>query len=320
MSQTEYENLPTSPAIDDLYYLLTAAPRISILPDIHTVSPGRSVRIVEESPNARTISFQKGDTVIRVFVPNLDSLERGTMPARNVLLMLLILMAKQNMAKRGLTGSRIEFQLKDLVDAGFYSSNHTARAGLESAMTILQSIQISWSTKKKHQTHGRVLFTGFDIVNGICSVAVNPEMDWSFVLQYYTLMPIGYATLPQKSRDLLFYVMYLLRQNLPRIIETQSFAVKLSTVQIRLALPHTEDTKNPLRDILQSIRTAVEQINQAIPSGDLRLEIVAPEGSKTIETLRDGKLVAHIGGELLSLCGLLQENLTKRTAIAAKTR
>lgn len=317
--EREYANLPTSPAIDNLIYLLAAGPHQGVLSDIHQVSAGRQVRIIDApgSGGGRTIEFLSGDSVFKVLIPDVSVLVRGTVPARNVFLLLLIMMAQQCLHKGTLTCTTIEFTLQELVDCGLYASVHAARIGFVSAMTILQSIQVSWQTRRKKQIHGRVLFTAYDIVNGACSVAVNDAVDWSFIIQYYTLLPTCYASLPQKAADLLYYTMYLLRQNVKSILESNTFSIKLRTLQIRLVLPNEKDTKNPLRDILQAIRTAVDRINAAVDPACLYLEIVSPPGG-TIETIHRGHLVIHVGGELLRQCQLLSDKRARRLAMMEK--
>ena len=315
----EYANLPTSPAIDNLVFLLAAGPHQGVLSDIHRVSAGRHVEIIDgsEPESARMIEFHSGDSVFKVLIPDTRILVRGTVPARNVFLLLLIMMAQQCLHKGTLTCTVIEFKLQDLVDCGLYASVHAARVGFVSAMTILQSIQVSWQTRRKRQIHGRVLFTGYDVVNGACSVTVNDAVDWSYIVQYYTLLPTCYASLPQKAADLLYYIMYLLRQNVKHILESDTFSIKLRTLQIRLVLPSEKDTKNPLRDILQAIRSAVDQINAAVDPADLHLEIDAPPGGTT-EAIQHGRLVIHVGGNLFRQCQLLSDKRAKRLSMIEK--
>lgn len=304
MDIKEYEYLPTSPVIDDLICLLVAAPNIGLLSDIRKTSAGRGVNIRkgDEGNPSRVVTFASKSSTVYITIPEHIDLRIGTNPARNILIMLLILMAKQCLENGVLYDTKIKFTLKDLVSLGFYSSTHTARVGFEHAMRILLNIQIAWTTNKKKQTHGRVLFTAYDIENSKCTVTVNSEIDWSYIVRFYTLLPNCFPSLPLKAAVLLYTVMYLLRQNINTILTSQDFSVRLSTIMIRLALPSLLATKNPKRDVLVPLQEAVSQINAAVQENDLRLEISAPEGSKTTEILDNGKMIIHVGGTPLEYC------------------
>ena len=321
MDITGYEYLPSSPVIDDLIFLLIAAPDLGLLPEIHKVSPGRSVTIdkLEGNDQAQTVTFINDSSHICITIPRLSDLQRGTIPARDLFLILLILMAKNCIRKGKLCNPRIEFTLKDLVSSGCYKSTHTAKTGLESAMKLLMTIQVSWTTRKnkKTQLHSRVLFTGCDISSGKCNVQINTEIDWSFIMKFFTLLPSCYPTLPRKAADLLYLVMYLLRQNIPHILKDQAFSIKLPTIMVRLALPSPSISKNPKRDVWAPIEDAVSQINRAVKAEDLRLELSAPTDKKTTEKLKLGKTIVHVGGTPLAYYRTIPEKAhTKQEAVS----
>lgn len=309
MDLKDYEYLPTSPVLDDVISFLVAAPNIGLLTGFQKISAGRSVSIRNGDDDlARIVTFENASSTVWITIPKLSDIQKGTSPARNILILLLILMAKQCLQHGTLYDTKVKFSLKDLVSYGFYSSTHTARAGFERAMDILQSIRVAWSTNKKKQMHSAVLFTTYHIENSKCTVTVNSELDWSFIVRFYTVLPSCYSRLPLKASILLYTVMYLLRQNIHAVITSQAFSIQLSTVMIRLALPDPADTKNPMRDILEPINDAVKQINSAVQDEDLRLEIIAPEGSKTTQILDMGKMVVHVGGTPLAYCNTIPQN------------
>lgn len=183
-----------------------------------------------------------------------------------------------------LTRDYIIFPFEEMVGPGQYESIRTARAGFKRAVESLTSWKIKGKTKRGKVTISdqlRVVFTGSDISNNCGILQLNTGIDWTGIIQYFTLLPRYYDWLPARAGSLLYSIVYLARQNVNSIKQRGYFTVGLRTAQYRMGLPdetHTatdengnaiigEDGKekkmrnrNPGRVIKQEIIDAVDEI------------------------------------------------------------
>ena len=109
-------------------------------------------------------------------------------------------------------------------------------------MDTLTSLKIKGhiqQTKKKGSSIDalEVLFTGARIERGQCTIYFNERISWSFIAQYFTILPRYYFRLPNRASDLLYYIFYLARQHTRDIEERGYFTIGFRAIQHRLQLP-----------------------------------------------------------------------------------
>ena len=213
--------------------------------------------------------------------------------------MLLFLLAKMNQQCQN-NGTRlrddITFSLQELVDCGLYASVMSARKGFLATQKVLSAIRVMGYDKvggekgKKEVIISSPLcpFTDFGISHNLCSVTVNPAMDIAFFCQSYAIVPKEIFGLSNRGFTLLWYLCFLARQNIKKLVADGYFTLNIRTIQALLSLPEEEGNKDVKRTIKQPVEDAVQEIMEAT-NGTMESEIVKQE-TAIKEYLKQGYL------------------------------
>lgn len=303
-------SMPESPSTNTLLQVLGSGGGLDNL----TQTSGSNTSLkVSSHGNARQITHETDTTKTVIEIPDINKVfgsgktAKSNKTAKKVFNLVMLKISEQVYRDGKLTGNAVLFPLQDLVDYGLYSSPRTARRGFIEGMEALTSLKAKgeMSTKKGNviaKTESmRVLFTGYDIINGQCRILVQNDFDWRLMIQYHMPLPPYCFALPNKSYDLLYYIFYIARQRVKDIEEKGFFIVKNRTIQHRLNLPNEKNTKNPRRDIKDVIETAITEIedmhNEVYENGELKITPMGYNEDDSIQTYLDkGYLKIEITG------------------------
>ena len=215
---------------------------------------------------------------------------------KKMLLFLLVKMNQQCQHKGTRLRDDISFHLQELVDCGLYASIKSARKGFLAKKEVLSAIQIMGYDKVDGEDGKKTVgisspqcpFTDFGISHNLCSVTVNPSMDIAFFCQAYAIVPKGIFGLSNRAFTLLWYLCFLARQNIRKLVADGYFTLNIRTIQALLSLPDEEGNKDVKRTIKQPVEDAVQEIMEAT-NGTMESEIVKQE-TAIKEYLKQGYL------------------------------
>ncbi|MCD7837790.1 MAG: hypothetical protein LUG65_02615 [Clostridiales bacterium] len=167
-----------------------------------------------------------------------------------------------------------------------------------------------------------VLFTWAIIQGGQCTIYLNSHIDWSFLAQYFTILPRYYFRLSNRASDLLYYIFYLARQRTRGIEEKGYFTISFRAIQHRLPLPSEKGNNNPDRTIRQPMEDALEQIEEAHSNyyGNMEFSLlpVYDEGWTIIQYLENGYLQVSLSGGFASPFKEISMDTAKRIEAGRK--
>lgn len=306
LDQRAFYNVPTSTATNLILETLGAGEDIADLPDRkRQVNHGTSLEVLENGKSRRVVlSGNKAQVIIEL--DDIDRLTGSNKPAKKLFVLSLIKANEQAIHGGQLTRDYISFPLQELVDIGFYKSLRSARTGFKAGMDTLTSFKIKGhiqQTKKKGNSVDalEVLFTGARIVKNQCFVRLNYAINWSFIAQFFTLLPLYYFKLSNRGSDLLLYISYVARQRTRDIEERGYFTIGFRSIQHRLLLPSETATKNPQRDIKDPIDEAIEEIENSHSNlyGNMEFSLlpVYDEAAPISEYLDNGYLQVFLKGD-----------------------
>lgn len=259
-----FYNVPDSPATHLILETLGAGANIADLPARKKqVSHGTSLEVLEDGKKRRVISTTPKAT-ITLDIADIEKITGNNKPAKKLLVLALIKANEQAIFDGELGRDYVSFPLQELVDIGFYKSVRTARAGFIAAMDALTDIKLSGdiqrTKKKKVSVVGLHPFRKGVIENSQCYIQLESDFNWSFIAQYFTILPRYYFKLSNRASDLLYYIFFLARQHTKDIEERGYFTVSFRAILHRLQLPNEATSPNPQRDIKQPIEDAIEQL------------------------------------------------------------
>ena len=265
VEQRDFYNVPDSTASDLILETLGAGAAIADLPARkRQVNHSTTLEVYEDGQRRQVqLKTQKASVIIEL--ADIDKLTGSNKPAKKLFVLALIKANEQAIHKGQRTKNYVSFPLQELIDTGFYSTPQSARKGFNAGMDTLTSLKIKGhiqQTKKKGSSIDalEVLFTGARIERGQCTIFFNERISWSFIAQYFTILPRYYFRLPNRASDLLYYIFYLARQRTKDIEERGYFTIGFRAIQHRLQLPSEVGNNNPDRTIKQPIEEAIEQI------------------------------------------------------------
>lgn len=260
-----FYNVPDSTASNLILETLGAGEHIADLPARKKQINHNTTYEVLEDGKRRQVSVINPKAKVTIELADIDKMTGSNKPAKKLFVLSLIKANEQAIFDGQLTKDYISFPLQELIDIGFYKTPQSARTGFKAGMDALTSLKIKGhiqQTKKRGSSIDalEVLFTGANIKNGQCTVYFNPRISWSFIAQYFTILPRYYFKLPNRASDLLYYIFFLARQHTRDIEERGYFTIGFRAIQHRLQLPSEAGTKNPQRDIKDPIDEAIEEL------------------------------------------------------------
>lgn len=245
---------------------------------------------------------------------NTSSSEKLLNSAKKILIFLLMKMNHQCQHRGILQRDDITFHLQELVDCGLYGSVKSARQGVLATKDVLLAIQVMGydnvggeNGKKKIVISSPLYpFIDFGISHSLCFVTINPSMDITFFCQAYAIVPKEIFLLSNRGFSLLWYICFLARQNIKKLVSGGCFMLSIRTIQALLSLPEEEKNKDVKRTIKQPVEDAVRDIIEAT-HGNIKIEIVKQETSIK-EYLKKGYLRIEMNSTFIKYYRQVFEN------------
>lgn len=327
VEQRDFYNVPDSTASNLILETLGAGAAIADLPARKRQVNHSTTLEVLESGKRRQVSLNTQKASVTIELADIDKLTGSNKPAKKLFVLALIKANEQAIHDGQLTKNYISFPLQELIDTGFYSTPQSARKGFNAGMDTLTSLKIKGhiqQTKKKGSSIDalEVLFTGARIERGQCTIFFNERISWSFIAQYFTILPRYYFRLPNRASDLLYYIFYLARQHTKDIEERGYFTISFRAIQHRLQLPSEVGNNNPDRTIKQPIEEAIEQIEDGhsglYGNEDFSLLPVYDEYAPIANFLDNGYLRVELKGSFAETFIAISKDTAKQIEAAQK--
>lgn len=263
--ESNFYNVPDSTASNLILETLGAGENIADLPARKKQINHNTTYEVLEDGKRRQVSVINPKAKVTIGLADIDKMTGSNKPAKKLFVLSLIKANEQAIFDGQLTKDYISFPLQELIDIGFYKTPQSARTGFKAGMDALTSLKIKGhiqQTKKRGSSIDalEVLFTGANIKNGQCTVYFNPRISWSFIAQYFTILPRYYFKLPNRASDLLYYIFFLARQHTRDIEERGYFTIGFRAIQHRLQIPSEIGNIRPQQTIKQPIEDAIEEL------------------------------------------------------------
>ena len=338
--ETSFYNVPDSSASNLVLDVLGAGADIADLPERKKQINNNTSYEVKQKGKKRLVTMQTrtGKAEVTIELSNIEKLTGSNKPAKKLFVLSLIKANEQAIHGGELTRDYVSFPLQELVEIGFYTTLRSARTGFITGTDALTSLKIkgrvSKSKKKVTEITSEadssgtyaleVLFTGATIKKGQCFIYLNPRINWSFLTQYFTILPVYYFRLPNRASDLLYYIFYLARQHTKEIEERGYFTIGFRAIQHRLQLPNEKGASNPLRDIKEPIEKAIEQLETehkaTYNNMDFGLLPIADDSAPIAEYLDNGYLKVSLTGSFATRFIELSKDTAQRIARAEKRK
>lgn len=262
--QGGFYNVPDSPATHLILETLGAGAGLADLPARKKqVSHGTSLEVLEDGKKRRVISTSP-KAKITLELADIEKFTGNNKPAKKLFVLTLIKANEQAIFNGELGRDYISFPLQELIDIGFYKTIQSARNGFKTALDALTDIKVSGELQKTKKNKISVIglhpFRKAWIERNQCYIQLESDFNWSFIAQYFTILPRYYFKLPNRASDLLYYIFFLARQHTRDIEERGYFTISFRAIQHRLQLPNEKGLNNPQRDIKQPIEDAIEQL------------------------------------------------------------
>lgn len=327
VEQKDFYNMPDSTASNLILETLGAGADIADLPERKRQVNHSTTLEVLESGKRRQVSLKTQKASVTIELADIDKLTGSNKPAKKLFVLALIKANEQAIHDGQLTKDYVSFPLQELIDTGFYSTPQSARKGFNAGMDTLTSLKIKGhiqQTKKKGSSIDalEVLFTGARIERGQCTIFFNERISWSFIAQYFTILPRYYFRLSNRASDLLYYIFYLARQHTRDIEERGYFTIGFRAIQHRLQLPSEIGNNNPDRTIKQPIEEAIEQIEDGHSGlyGNMEFSLlpVYDETATISEYLENGYLKVELKGAFAETFIAISKGTAKQIEAAQK--
>ena len=325
--ESNFYNVPDSTASNLILETLGAGEGIADLPARKRQINHNTTYEVLEDGRKRQVSLVNPKAKVTIELADIDKLTGSNKPAKKLFVLSLIKANEQAIFDGQLTKDYISFPLQELIDIGFYKTPQSARTGFKTGMDALTSLKIKGhiqQTKKRGSTIDalEVLFTGANIKGGQCTVYFNPRISWSFIAQYFTILPRYYFKLPNRASDLLYYIFFLARQHTKDIEERRYFTIGFRAIQHRLQLPSEVGLNNPQRDIKQPIEDAIEALetehSKLYHNTEFRLLPVYDEAASVKDFLDNGYLKVTLTGAFAETYIEISKDTAKQIEAAQK--
>ena len=327
VEQRDFYNVPDSTASNLILETLGAGAAIADLPARKRQVNHATTLEVYEDGQRRQVQLKTQKASVTIELADIDKLTGSNKPAKKLFVLALIKANEQAIHEGQLTKNYVSFPLQELIDTGFYSTPQSARKGFNAGMDTLTSLKIKGhiqQTKKKGSSIDalEVLFTGASIERGQCTIFFNERISWSFIAQYFTILPRYYFRLPNRASDLLYYIFYLARQHTKDIEERGYFTISFRAIQHRLQLPSEVGNNNPDRTIKQPIEEAIEQIEDGhsglYGNEDFSLLPVYDEYAPIASFLDNGYLRVELKGSFAETFIAISKDTAKQIEAAQK--
>lgn len=327
VEQRDFYNMPDSPASDLILEVLGAGAGVADLPARKRQVNHATTLEVYEDGKRRQIQLKSQKASVTIELADIDKITGSNKPAKKLFVLSLIKANEQAIFDGQLTKDYVSFPLQELVDIGFYKSLRSARTGFLSGADTLTSLKVKGHIQRNKKTGStidtlEVLFTGAKIDKNQCFIRLNYTIDWSFIAQYFTILPRYYFRLPNRASDLLYYIFYLARQHTRDIEERGYFTIGFGAIQHRLQLPNEVGSPNPQRDIKQPIENAIEELetehSKLYGNTEFSLLPVCDDTAPIADYLNNGYLKVGLTGSFAETFIAISKDTAKQIETAQK--
>lgn len=327
VEQRDFYNMPDSPASDLILEVLGAGAGVADLPARKRQVNHATTLEVYEDGKRRQIQLNSQKASVTIELADIDKITGSNKPAKKLFVLSLIKANEQAIFDGQLTKDYVSFPLQELVDIGFYKSLRSARTGFLSGADTLTSLKVKGHIQRNKKTGStidtlEVLFTGAKIDKNQCFIRLNYTIDWSFIAQYFTILPRYYFRLPNRASDLLYYIFYLARQHTRDIEERGYFTIGFRAIQHRLQLPNEVGSPNPQRDIKQPIENAIEELetehSKLYGNTEFSLLPVCDDTAPIADYLNNGYLKVGLTGSFAETFIAISKDTAKQIETAQK--
>ena len=327
IEQKDFYNVPDSTASNLILETLGAGADIADLPARKRQVSHNATLEVYEDGKRRQVQLKAQKASVTIELADIDKLTGSNKPAKKLFVLALIKANEQAIHDGQLTKNYVSFPLQELIETGFYSTPQSARKGFNSGMDTLTSLKIKGHIQKNKKTGStidalEVLFTGARIERGQCTIFFNERISWSFIAQYFTILPRYYFRLSNRASDLLYYIFYLARQHTREIEERGYFTIGFRAIQHRLQLPSEIGNNNPDRTIKQPIEDAIEELEtqhgKLYGNTDFSLLPVYDEYAPITGFLDNGYLKVRLTGSFAETFIAISKDTAKQIETAQK--
>lgn len=327
VEQRDFYNMPDSPASDLILEVLGAGAGVADLPARKRQVNHATTLEVYEDGKRRQIQLKSQKASVTIELADIDKITGSNKPAKKLFVLSLIKANEQAIFDGQLTKDYVSFPLQELVDIGFYKSLRSARTGFLSGADTLTSLKVKGHIQRNKKTGStidtlEVLFTGAKIDKNQCFIRLNYTIDWSFIAQYFTILPRYYFRLHNRASDLLYYIFYLARQHTRDIEERGYFTIGFRAIQHRLQLPNEVGSPNPQRDIKQPIENAIEELetehSKLYGNTEFSLLPVCDDTAPIADYLNNGYLKVGLTGSFAETFIAISKDTAKQIETAQK--
>lgn len=264
-----YDAMPSSPLINFTNHILNAMD-----PWMGEVRSGKNseifVEMSETAEDRRLYQYKSGENTITIQMDKISEFSQG----KGLRKFFVFYMIQCN--KSGFPPV-VRFSLQSMVDAGIYNSIQAARRGVKDSIPKLISMSYQGEVKKGsrliREVSGVFVYK-YVIENNIVSIYRDPDINISFLAQYFTIFPKFAFRLKSNAFSLVEYIFYLARQNINSIKKNGTFTIGIRAVHDRLNLKSERETTKHTQLIIKPILAAIKEIEDGDPLHSISIKPV----------------------------------------------
>ncbi len=317
--------LPTSPALNLITEMFIHGRNLKGLPE-RKHSFNNSARYeIQGQGNSRRLTETTAKGTVMLEIPDINQVIGNNKTAKKFFTFAIIKANEQAIFNGDMGRNFISFPLQELVSLGMYKSEMSARQGFNAGADILTSLKIKGSMQKSPKSTAaidalEVLFTGANIKNGQCTIYLNERINWSFLFQYFTIIPREALKLQNRAFDLCVYIFTRARQLKDKVKKDGFFTISFRSIHERLALPSEVGNRKPQQQIKQPIDDAIQNIEETLQNTDIELLTIVNEDAPIKEWLDQGYLKVSLKGDYATLFIELSNEQQKQIANKQKRK
>jgi len=263
---------------------------------------GENIKTTQKGKNLEIESLNS-----KIIIKNMDSIFKGK-DIYTAKVFNFILRKNNDQVNKN---ADIKFNLSELVTAGIYKTNKSARTGFINCYDKLMSVIVHGTQKNGKYTinEGGVLFSKYSIDENDNCIITKMDINLKLLCKYFSLIPVWADSLNKHAYSLCYYIFYMANNKKSDIVKKGSFDLKIKSISDFLGLPAPEETDHHKQLIMIPILEAIKEIETARDESDYKeFKIIKQfdESKRPAESFLKGSLKIEISaGEAL-------EYLTKK--------
>ena len=216
--------------------------------------------------------MSKGRGYVSIQLPEslVKNLAGWSVATKKIFALILEKINEQAFSDGVLTRNCVDFSIQELIERGIYSTPQSAVKGIKISANTLTGIKLEgrFTFKKKTVEFSSayimaVLFPTIEVKRGQCTIKLNDDVNWSFILQAFSMLPIYYYSLPNRASELCHLIFATARQHTEDIKKRGHFSISFRAIQQALHLPDEDKTTHPKQDIKDVINNAIDDIEKS---------------------------------------------------------